>query len=393
MLGLLLPFNYSSFMVILLVLVWLLKDGFKEKYRNLKQNRKFIFLSGFYFIYVLGLLYSEDFSRGVSILEKNLTILILPFVFASSSSLNLDKDYKLLSIFAFVNLFVGVLLVIFATVQFLNTGSTSWFYYDKLTEILNFHPIYLAMYVLFSIVILIYGYIHRYIQLRPIVFISIIACSVVFLILLSSKTVLAISMIILLYFILTEIKSRKGKLATLGAFLLIFMIAILSFSTTKNRIKEIVNSEWGLISKEHYAYNENFTGITLRIITWKIAIKHLWNDENIMIGVSPGDSQNFVDNVYAKYGMDAAGYTGYNLHNQYVEILIKSGIIGLLVFLSWIFILFKEAVNRKKLYFFFLLIFFTSALTESNLEVHRGIVFFALFNSLFFFSERDEVKE
>jgi len=112
-------------------------------------------------------------------------------------------------------------------------------------------------------------------------------------------------------------------------------------------------------------------------------------DENVIIGVSPGDSQDFVDKVYAKYGMDAAGYTGYNLHNQYVEIFIKSGIIGLIVFMVWIIIFFKEALNRKKMYFFFLLIFFTSALTESNLEVHRGIVFFALFNSLFFFCERD----
>jgi len=391
MLGLLLPFNLSSIAVILMLVVWLFKDSFKEKYNNLKRNRKFLTLSSFYLIYVLGLFYSTDIARGFSILEKNLTLLILPLVFASIKSFNFHKEYKLISIFAFTNLLLGLLLMVFASVQFFKTGDDSFYYYDRLTEIIDFHPVYLAMYVLFSIVIIIYGYIHKLIKIRSVLFFLIIAFATFLLVLLSSKMILVISIFILSYFMYSEIKNRKTKIISIVIFLSLFAVTLFTFSVTKNRLQKAIDSEWSLISKDYYAYNDAFTGVTLRIITWKLALKHLWNDGNVIIGTAPADSQAFVDKVYAKYGMDAAGYTGYNLHNQYIEIFIKSGFLGLLFFLIWIVIFFKEAMNNKKVYLFFLIIFFAIALTESNLEVHRGIVFFALFNSLFFFSEPNKI--
>jgi len=93
--------------------------------------------------------------------------------------------------------------------------------------------------------------------------------------------------------------------------------------------------------------------------------------------------------------MDDAGYLNFNLHNQYLEYFLKFGLIGLLYFLTILFLSFRKAIKEKnKLYFSFLLIFCLFSLTESNLEVQRGIVFFVLINAIFyFFPQPTEQKE
>ena len=92
--------------------------------------------------------------------------------------------------------------------------------------------------------------------------------------------------------------------------------------------------------------------------------------------------------------MDEAGYLGFNLHNQYLEYFLKFGLIGLIYFLTILFLSFQKAIkDRNGLYFSFLIIFCMFSITESNLEVQRGIVFFVLINSLFyFFPEVSEQK-
>jgi hypothetical protein len=44
-------------------------------------------------------------------------------------------------------------------------------------------------------------------------------------------------------------------------------------------------------------------------------------------------------------------------------------------------------MNRDLLFMLFLASFMTFSLTESTLEVQKGIVFFTFFNSFFFFSK------
>ena len=389
MVCLLFPHIVSSISIILLVLIWLVKDNFNQKLINLKKNQKVLIIIGLFFLYIIGLAYTSNIKRGFSILQKNLALLILPIIFASSKKINIYKKYTLFLTFAWANLLLGLFLIVFAVFKFYDTQEITNFYYKGLTDVIKFHPIYYAMYLLFSLVIIVYGYIKKLYKINILLLIPIVILNILLLILLSSKIILVLLLLFTVIFMLKIIKKSKTKIYSTLISLVLLIVFIMNFSVTKDRIYDSVNSEWSIISKKHFVYNEAFTGITLRIITWKLAIQHLFAEENFIIGVGSGDSQNFIDNVYTKHGMDDGGYLGYNAHNQYFEFLIKFGLFGFVFFMYWIYTFFSQASSSNNtLYLFFLLIFFTVSITESNLEVHRGIVYFSLFNSLFFFSEK-----
>jgi len=73
-------------------------------------------------------------------------------------------------------------------------------------------------------------------------------------------------------------------------------------------------------------------------------------------------------------------------HDQYLEITVGFGLVGLAWFLLSIF---YPGIKTKKIftyfYFIFWLIFMLSLFTEDTLETEAGATFYAFFNSFFLF--------
>jgi O-antigen ligase len=81
-----------------------------------------------------------------------------------------------------------------------------------------------------------------------------------------------------------------------------------------------------------------------------------------------------------------------NAHNQYFEETLHNGIGGLLLFLISLLVPAYIALSRKDLiYLAFILIFSLCCITESMLTRQIGIIFYAFFNSLYFFNGRTPV--
>ncbi|MDB5159547.1 MAG: hypothetical protein JWR50_4254 [Mucilaginibacter sp.] len=84
-----------------------------------------------------------------------------------------------------------------------------------------------------------------------------------------------------------------------------------------------------------------------------------------------------------------------NTHNQYLSFWLKSGIIGVLIYLATLWFGFKQAIKQKDLLFltFMLLIAFVS-FSENLLDVDKGVIFYAFFFSFFIFSgDRKQKKQ
>ena len=65
---------------------------------------------------------------------------------------------------------------------------------------------------------------------------------------------------------------------------------------------------------------------------WRAAFQILREHHAWALGVTGGDSQSRLDQKY----MDASlneGYFGYNFHNEYIEVLVHSGLIGWALFM------------------------------------------------------------
>lgn len=67
---------------------WLLEGNFNLKWIRLKQNRFFWILIGFFFLHVVGMLYTVDLQRGLDDLRNKLPLLLLPLFLFSAEPIN-----------------------------------------------------------------------------------------------------------------------------------------------------------------------------------------------------------------------------------------------------------------------------------------------------------------
>ncbi len=389
--GLLLPLNLSSMALILFIISSFFTRVIARK--SIVPNKRQLLFAGFFLLYPLALLYSENMGYGLKLLERNMVWFLIPMVIPLGLNFERKVLFQAFQVFSIAVHLLVFGLVVIAAANYIEPKDPLVFYYDQLTDIINFHPVYLSLYLLFGMLILVDAWRKRVFRIPFYLGLLVILFDFVLLVLLSSKTVLISFLLVLLILVFRELKNKKQLwIALAGVFVL--GLGITQFSETKNRINDSLFSSWELLDKETFLYNDPFTGITLRLITWKFVMKKFVQYENVWIGVGTGDATDYIDRVYIDRNMDEAGYLGFNLHNQYLEYFLKFGLIGLIYFLTILFLSFKKAIkDRNGLYFSFLIIFCMFSLTESNLEVQRGIVFFVLVNSLFyFFSEVNEQK-
>lgn len=145
-------------------------------------------------------------------------------------------------------------------------------------------------------------------------------------------------------------------------------------------------ARWREIVWEYIKYKrgENPSGhtLTMRLEFWKTATYII--TQQPVFGVGTGDIQDAFNSAYESTHSKLDKDWWLRCHNQYLAITVAFGIIGLLVFL---FYLFYPAIQLKNqlhpLYWPFFFIVLLSFLTEDTLETQTGVTFFIFFQTLF----------
>jgi O-antigen ligase len=161
-------------------------------------------------------------------------------------------------------------------------------------------------------------------------------------------------------------------------------VAVISFfPVTRERIQDIFNSNWTGILRNDYTLNAStYTGLTLRVSFWKIAIKRMYEDKILFFGVGTGDATDYMNEAYREYGLLDAGFLDYNLHNAFLEVLLEFGFAGLAYYLLLLACMIRFAIlKRDQILFLTLAIIISFGMTESVLNVNKGIAFFFFFFS------------
>ena len=118
-----------------------------------------------------------------------------------------------------------------------------------------------------------------------------------------------------------------------------------------------------------------------RIPIWKSSINVI--KHNLVLGVGAGDASYELQKEYLSDGYSEMYYNNLNAHDQYLEILLGTGLIGLLIFAWIISYMVYIAINRRNLIFgLFLLIVLIFFLFESILNMIAVVTFFSLFSFL-----------
>lgn len=98
---------FVSIAQILLAANWLAECSFKAKFHRLKNNSASLYLICVFFVYALGLIWSQDLSHGLSVMRNKLPYLSLILVVVSSRPLNNERILTLPLLFAASVLFTS----------------------------------------------------------------------------------------------------------------------------------------------------------------------------------------------------------------------------------------------------------------------------------------------
>jgi O-antigen ligase len=359
----LIPNRIKGLPVILLLLVSVI---FFPLHKS-KINYFFGF-SFLYFLYIFSLVYTSNLTFAAKKLETSLSILILPFVFFI-----LLSDYKISSHIKqrFIKLYIisATLFSIYSLINiFLDpTPFYKDYYANKFRMVvenmplIGQHPIYASIFVALAVIFIVYNFNHLFqSKLWSIIFLFV---NFSFLIMLSSRGVLAALFLVFLAFLLSLRFKFYYKLFLLG--LLGFSLIILF--VYNNRMKEL------LLPETYTTVNTNYSH-SYRVAINRCSIKLI--KENIFWGYGVGDVQDQLNNCYQNTSKLLLDRT-YNSHNQYFDIWLKTGLIGFIYFLLFImYLLFSNIKAKNYLLMAVVLFFAVNFLFENVLARQSGVILF-----------------
>jgi hypothetical protein len=135
--------------------------------------------------------------------------------------------------------------------------------------------------------------------------------------------------------------------------------------------------------------NPNLKSVSKRIEFGKAALTII--QEHPFFGVGTGNWKQAFTDAYQKNNSQLQPEQYGSSHNQYLNYLVKFGILGFLwIIFAWVYPLFLK--NKQHFYpvVMLLLILGIANFSDSNLEAHTGISFFVFFYSLLLFSETQQ---
>ena len=377
---------FTNILSMLLVLFMIL--NYKNlDFKALVNNRFIIAMSLLYFLIFLGFLYDIEPEGVLNDLEKKLSFLILP-ISVCVIKVNKHDMRKILALFFFSGfLFTSVAFCI-SMFNFINRGDFGFITNHSFSENIGLHATYLSMYLLFSFSYPLL-YLKRITKLRERQFVVLVSiCVLTYILLLSVRIIwlLLFAVLILKGISLFKKNQRNLSFSIVGA-LLFFLVLVYSVNPLKERFKELVNYNSAYNTSAVWKPNtkEVWGGRGIRLLIWQSCVDLIKQAPFTGYGSSV-EVQKQLDNIYRQkkigpllFLMNNRGKV-FNPHNQYLEEVLKFGVlIGLffIVFLGFFIKSFHAKKNEVGV--FFLIIIMGVSLTETILELNKGIIFFSFF--------------
>jgi O-antigen ligase len=344
----------------------------------------------YFIIQGLALLYTHNIGEGFFVQQINLGLIAIP-ISVFYSQLVRRENYRLLMKWYTLILFTAsVIALVHAWQLYIHTGNTNYFFYHPLVYIYSGHAIQYSVLVFIGILFLIDERIKpENIKSRKWILLLLIYFSI-FLFLLTSKMVIAVFLLFIIYLIVRTNEFFRNRSYRIGAIAAIFAVLILILTTNsplRKRISEEMQSNMSFIGKDEFSPSDYFNGIEFRLISWRFAYEILNENHAWLFGVSPGDAQDLLNAKYRKLNMftgglpeNRKGYLDYHTHNQFIQALLETGIPGLVAFILicvGMIQLTKKSGNRSMIVLTILLLCYCFA--DAVLKTQYGVILFIFF--------------
>lgn len=328
----------------------------------IRQSTSSILLLAYFVLITISALWGGD-EGGGRYIEKYLIVVALVVSFPL-----LQKHGLLKNALKYLNIGFAIACIACYFLSFwryTDSGNYNEFLYLKLIDPIGFHALEFSFYLFFLGV---YNLTRVKESKWNITFFMLF--SVTILLLSVRTTILCYSLF--LPVVLIYVFGVKKALLQIAAYFLIGFIVIQNTPSLKSRFQRVLNSKNEL--KNHNRLN----GFSGRLVIWDHAMELI--PEYIAIGLSPQGVQKKLNEKYKTDDLATLALNAnYNCHNQYLQTQLGLGILGLALLLSiYARNILTSIKIRDMVMFSAALMLLLGSITESLLEIHRGLLFMIL---------------
>ncbi|MFD2822498.1 O-antigen ligase family protein [Lacinutrix iliipiscaria] len=365
-LGLALPFKdqYGTIVTVILLVCAVVIFIKQKKLTNQSSYLYLVLIPALLIIPRLIGIITGDFDIAIKELIRALPLILIPLLFILSASLNNLEKYFYYGLALGLVLFMIICEchIIYAMIK----GNEPLEYFFRWRHLnINFakpldqHPPYIGILIMWVFIKTLFNtYLNKRISYTLLVLLSFLLFQ-----LLARNAIIILLIVVFVY----ALKRKKIKQLLLVGSLGLALLMIALFHPHQY-LREKIVYKLNPFDKKHKDYR--ITRLDASIEVFKKAP---------VFGVGPNNDNDLRKIEYKKMHDYTAFERNYNSHNQFFEYLVSHGIIGLLCFITLLFILIKMTTKNKD-YINLLLImcFIVSCLTESVLERTLGVKYFSI---------------
>lgn len=346
----------------------------------IKNGKYFALLIGYFILFLVSLLYTENLAEGWRDIESKLGFLFLP-VFILFQKPFSRKELKFILLFYAGFMFLSSLTALIVGVIKLDYIPTN----QELSGTIGSHASYLSLYCLLGLAAMIHFFTNLERRKWKLLGFAICLIQVFLLLLLASRIILLSMVLVALIWILVYKLNRKA-LVTLVSLLTLIILLGSQIEGVKSRFIDAVNFDDGIelgITEEEFKPGANYGGRALRIAIWRCSLDVIEN--HWLFGVGAGDVHQHLQSSFKENGFVFAWkYNYYNAHNLFIETLIAVGLPGLvLLIILFTYLLLGSLKEGNLILITFSIGYILLSLMESNFNVQKGQIFFLVFACLF----------
>lgn len=353
----------------------------------------------FFFLMVLSISWSQNIHLSTSGLQKELLFLFTPLAFLYIPKLNQENVFKAFRIYSFSMVFYAFFYIIKAIYRYILTGNIGVFFYHELVT-LELNAIYVSVFSSFALFYFISLKNKSVIERSATVMLGVLVF------LLSSKSIIFIDFLLLIYYYIYFSETRNSikfiTIATVSAFMIFSFVFVpnikerflIEYETAfvDNTINKNIGNEKELVynvslkqawNNKEFQQNNFFPGTALRVFQARIFIEMLQEQPILFTGFGLDSTQEKIREKAKQYNL-YYGYGDFNFHNQYVQIFAELGVFGFLILIAMLFVNIRKAIKNKNfLHIVFSVTMIILFLTESFFCRQRGVVFFITLYCMF----------
>lgn len=328
----------------------------KKKFGSLVKVLKVNY--AFYLFYVWIVISSCFTSKTHEILDVAVDycyFLFMPIIFSAFDKQGMEKLFDFLKK-GLLTYFI-LLLVYTITRYFKVDQELSFVEFFKLDVEIFWHTSYLSVLIL----LLFIKYVKTPLK-NNVALIVLYIAALSFMYLVDARMPFLVGLFLLSYRVPGMLNTKKAKF--------IFIISSVLLSTILIGYFLIRNQKQGLNT------SHDITKLDARITIWEVGLERV--KENLIFGVGPKNTVDFISE--AMDGNSIAKYRNYNLHNQFLETLLGSGLISLGLLLIILYHLYKRKTIYGATFAFSCALLF---MVESYFVHQAGIILFTFWYCFF----------